>query len=65
MDKDNNLLSANTAEILCICIKNNLHKNFYLKFLAYPSVNLTLCDYIIWIFCVKLIFNTFYEIMSK
>jgi len=42
MDKDNNLLSANTAEIFCICIKNNPHaKNFYFKFLAYPSVNLT------------------------
>jgi len=41
MDKDNNLLSANTAQIFCICIKNNPHKNFYFKFLAYPSVNLT------------------------
>jgi len=27
------------------------------EFLTYSSVNLTQCDYVIWIFCVKLIFN--------
>jgi len=45
MNKDNNLLSANTEKTFCIC-KNDLYKNVYFKFLSisyltYHSVSLT------------------------